>query len=68
MTKTLNDEVVRGMVDDIKPTSCVAMGELVRAMAPLPTHQLGDLLGALMTLATSGKVDPKFPVCPPESR
>ncbi|HEX5183718.1 MAG TPA: hypothetical protein VFW19_11285 [Allosphingosinicella sp.] len=67
MTKTLNDEGVRRIVADIKPSACAAIGDLVRAMAPLPTHRLGDLLGALMTVATSGKADPKFPVCPPQS-
>jgi hypothetical protein len=67
MTKTLNDEGVRTIVASIRPSSCAAIGDLVRAMAPLPTHQLGDLLAALMTVATSDKVDPKFPVCPPES-
>ena len=67
MTKVFDDGVVQSIVDDIKPASCAAIGDLVRAMAPLPTHQLGDLLGAIMILATSGKADPKFPLCPPES-
>ena len=66
MTKAMNDEVVRGIVRDIRPASCSAIGDLVRAMTPLSTRQLGDLLSAIMSVATSGNDDPKFPVCPSE--